>query len=142
MLVAPANAGDQRLRFARGARLVTAFALAMLAATAANAAPPTTVQRETDALIAALGTSGCRFERNGRWHDAAAAQAHLRKKEAWLRERGLVPTTEAFVERAATSSSVSGKPYRMQCGAAAPVASATWLRARLATLRRGMPTSR
>jgi len=50
-------------------------------------------------------------------------------------ERGLI-------ERAGTQSSVSGAAYRVQCGSAPPVASATWLRTRLALVRRGTPTSR
>lgn len=126
----------------RRAWLATACVLAALAMPGPNAATPAAVERETAALIAALGASGCRFERNGAWHGAAAAQAHLKKKYAWLRKRDLVPTTEAFIERAATSSSMSGRPYRVQCGTAAPVASATWLRVRLAALRRGTPPSR
>lgn len=119
-----------------------AVMLAVTVGLPAQAATPASVQREADALIAALGASGCRFERNGRWHDAKAAQAHLRTKYAWLARRDLLPTTEAFIERAGTQSSVSGAAYRVQCGSAPPVASATWLRTRLALVRRGTPTSR
>lgn len=107
-----------------------------------RAATPAEAEREIGALISALGTSACKFERNGTWHDASAAQAHLRKKYAYLHKRGLAPDAEAFIERAASTSSLSGKAYRVRCGAAAPVASAAWLRARLDAIRRGTSPSR
>lgn len=109
---------------------------------ALRAATPAEAEREIGALISALGASACKFERNGTWHDASAAQAHLRKKYAYLRKRGLAPDAEAFIERAASTSSLSGKAYRVRCGAAAPVASAAWLRARLDAIRRGTSPSR
>ena len=86
-------------------------------------------------LIAALVTSGCAFQRNGRWHEAAQAQGHLRKKYAWLRNRGLVDSAEQFVERAAARAA-SVAVLTGRCPGRPPVRSAAWLRARLAQLRR------
>ena len=109
-------------------------------ATTVGAAPPARAAREIDQLIAALATSGCAFQRNGRWHDAAQAQGHLRKKYAWLRKRGLVDSAEQFIERAGSQSSLSGRAYQVRCPGRPPVTSAAWLRARLAQLRRTTPS--
>lgn len=111
-----------------------AVCVAMLASVAASttmAAQDATAQREIAALIAGLGGSGCDFERNGRWHDAAAARAHLQKKYDYLRKRGMADTTALFIERAATGSSISGKPYRVRCPGQTVRPSAEWFQQRL-----------
>lgn len=118
-----------------------ALMLTAAASAIAQAAPSAQAQRETEQLIQALGDSDCQFERNGSWYDADEAQAHLRKKLAYLRKRDLADTAEQFIERAGSESSLSGKPYRMRCGAAAPVASAVWLKARLVQLRSARPAT-
>lgn len=120
--------------------LALALALTLAVAAPAQAAPSAQAEREIEQLIQALGRSGCRFERNGSWHDAAQAQQHLRKKLAYLRKRGLADTAELFIERAASESSLSGKPYHVRCGDAAAVPSAAWLRARLVQLRSARPS--
>ena len=102
-------------------------------ASAEPVAPP--VRAEIDALLDKLAASGCTFNRNGSWHDAAEARAHLLEKLAYLEGRRLVQTTEQFIERAASGSSVSGRPYLVKCGDAAPVESGTWLSAELRSLR-------
>ncbi|HEY4555179.1 MAG TPA: DUF5329 family protein, partial [Lysobacter sp.] len=60
---------------------------ALLAAAPAIAQPAEQAEREISALITALGRSHCTFERNGRWHDAARAQAHLQRKYDAARQR-------------------------------------------------------
>lgn len=111
--------------------------LSLLFTAAVVAAPPAAAVRvEVDALLAALGDSGCRFERNGDWHDAAEARVHLQRKLDHLLKRGAVGTAEEFIERAASRSSISGSAYRVKCGDAAPVASGDWLSGRLAELRK------
>lgn len=102
-----------------------------LAVAGAQPAP----QAEIANLIAGLGSSGCAFERNGSWYDAARAQAHLQKKYDYLRKRGLADTTEHFIERAASSSSLSGKPYHVRCPGQPAQPSADWFRQKLRTLR-------
>ena len=113
---------------ARGALLL---ALALAAPLAAAAEP----EAEIAALIEALGSSGCEFQRNGRWHDAARAQAHLQRKYDWLRKRGLADTAELFIERAATRSSTSGQAYRVRCPGRPDTTSGAWFEARLRQLR-------
>jgi Family of unknown function (DUF5329) len=101
-----------------------------------GAAPPAPgVLREIDFLLDAIGSSGCEFYRNGTWHDAKSAQAHVGEKSAWLLKRDLIATTDDFIERAATKSSLSGEPYKIRCGASAEVPVDRWLRDQLARFR-------
>jgi Family of unknown function (DUF5329) len=118
-------------------RFIIAFAACALSlvAHAATAAPTVKAQHEIDALIAGLGSSGCEFERNGSWHDAKAARAHLQKKYDYLRKRDMADTAELFIERAASKSSMSGKAYRVRCPGKAAEPSERWFRQRLQTLR-------
>ncbi len=115
-------------------RLLVVVALAV-SALVASAAPTTKAQREIDGLIAALGDSGCEFERNGSWHDAKKARAHLQKKYDYLRKRGMADTAELFIERGASKSSMSGKPYRVRCPGKAVETAAEWFEQRLQVLR-------
>lgn len=91
-----------------------------------SADAPPAAQAEIDHLLRYLAQSECRFYRNGRWHDGAAARAHLGKKYAYLADKGLVQRAEDFILRAASESSVSHEPYRVRCGTAEPVPSAQW----------------
>ncbi|KQZ67849.1 MULTISPECIES: DUF5329 domain-containing protein [unclassified Lysobacter] len=117
------------------------FALLALVAAQAQAAPPPQAEREIEQLIAALARSGCQFQRNGSWYDAGQAQAHLRKKYAYLRKRDMVASAEQFIERAGSESSMSGRAYQIRCGTAAAMPSANWLRARLNEIR-GKPAAK
>lgn len=111
------------------------FALLASVAAPAQAAPPPQAEREIEQLIAALARSGCQFQRNGSWYDSGQAQAHLRKKYAYLRKRDMVASAEQFIERAGSESSMSGRAYQIRCGSAAAMPSAAWLRARLNEIR-------
>ena len=115
--------------------VVRVLAGALLASALAGPTAAADPQAEIDALIAALAGSGCEFQRNGSWHGAARAKAHLQRKYDWLRARGLAETPELFIERAASRSSLSGKPYRVRCGRDAAVESAMWFKRKLAEIR-------
>lgn len=117
------------------AAITLSLGLLSAAALPALAAPSPQAKREIDALIAGLGASGCAFERNGRWYDAKTAQAHLQKKYDYLRKRDMADTAELFIERAASESSMSGKPYRVRCPGKAAEPSAQWFGQRLQALR-------
>jgi hypothetical protein len=113
-----------------------ALALALLLSFgAAHAAPTPAVRAEIVHLVGYLKASGCQFNRNGSWHDAGKAAQHLERKFDYLVKRELVGSGEDFIARAASESSLTGKPYQVRCGAAAPVASASWLGAELAKYR-------
>ena len=112
------------------------FLLIWLIATFAIAAPPApAVQAEIDGLLARLEASGCAFNRNGSWYPAAEAKTHLLRKLKYLADRGMVQTTEKFIELAASGSSMSGELYLVKCGSDAPIQSGKWLRSRLQEMR-------
>lgn len=111
-------------------------ALLLLAAATASAVPlPPPARAEVDALLTRLQSSGCEFNRNGSWYSGADAKAHLLKKLDYLESKDLVKTAEQFIERGASGSSMSGKPYLVRCAGKAPVESARWLAAELQQLR-------
>ncbi|RZJ08199.1 MAG: hypothetical protein EOP39_14445 [Rubrivivax sp.] len=102
-------------------------------ATAAPLPPP--ARAEVDALLSRLASSNCEFNRNGSWYSAAEAKTHLLRKLDALEGKDLVKTAEQFIERGASSSSVSGKPYWVRCAGKAPVESSRWLKAELLQVR-------
>ena len=111
------------------------FVLALCAATASVAAPDANARAEIESLFARLAASPCQFHRNGNWHDGASAAKHLHAKYDVMVERQMITSTESFIERAATQSSMSSQPYLVRCQGAAPVPSAEWFRAELRQLR-------
>jgi hypothetical protein len=115
--------------------------LALVTAAPAGAAPPPAAAREIEGLIAALGASGCDFQRNGSWYPAKKAEQHLRRKYDYLRERDKVATAEQFIALAGTRSSMSGRAYSVRCPGKPVVDSAAWLQGRLRVLRGTGPTS-
>jgi hypothetical protein len=123
-------------------RAAVAALVLLAAAQAATAAPlPPAARAEVDALLNRLQTSGCEFNRNGSWYAGADAKAHLLKKLDYLEGKSLVASAEQFIERGATGSSMSGKPYQVRCAGKAPVESAQWLKAELQQLRAARPAS-
>lgn len=114
---------------------VLAGLAAMLLAGAGQAAPGPEARREIAGLIGALEGSSCRFQRNGSWHDAAEARTHLQRKYDYLLKKDKVDTAEQFIERAASQSSLSGKPYRIACPGQPEQTAAVWFGARLKALR-------
>jgi len=116
------------------------LAVALLAAAGGvTAAPDPTAQREIAGLIGSLDGSSCRFQRNGSWHDAAEARTHLQRKYDYLLKKDKVDTAEQFIERAASQSSMSGKPYRIACPGQPEQTAAVWFTARLKALRQRTP---
>ncbi|MEO6278353.1 DUF5329 domain-containing protein [Roseateles sp.] len=112
--------------------------LLLTLASLATAAPlPPAARAEVDTLLTRLQTSGCEFNRNGSWYSGADAKAHLLKKLGVLEGKDMVKTAEQFIERGATGSSMSGKPYLVRCAGKAPVESATWLKGELQQARAG-----
>ena len=111
------------------------LAMASTVPMVAWAAPTKQAEAEIQALIGALEGSPCRFQRNGSWHDAAAAREHLLRKHDYLRRRDMADTAELFIARGASRSSMSGKPYRIQCPGAADVDAAVWFNRELQRIR-------
>ncbi len=101
----------------------------------ARAEPPVNVQREIHFLLSYIGSSGCEFYRNGTWSDSKTAQTHLRDKYNYLVAGNQINTTEDFIEKAATASSLSGQSYKVRCNGSATVSSKQWLRDELTRIR-------
>ncbi|MDI1301203.1 MAG: DUF5329 domain-containing protein [bacterium] len=112
------------------------FTLLMLLSGLAFSAEPSPIAKQEIAyLLIYLKDSGCEFNRNGTWYKAEEAANHLNKKYEYLLNKGLVSSTEDFVKRAATESSMSGKPYLVKCASNSPVQSGYWFEAALAKHR-------
>ena len=113
------------------------FVAALCACALARAEVNPATRAEVDHLLNKVGQSECRFNRNGSWHDAKDARAHLQKKLDYLVKRDLLKNAEGFIEHAATKSSMSGKAYQIQCPGSAAVPSKTWLTEELKRYRKG-----
>ena len=100
------------------------------------AAPPSPLVRvEIEALLDSLQSSGCEFSRNGSWHTAAQARAHLLLKLNNFSGSEWIERTEEFITVLGSSSSTTGRPYMVKCGDTPPVTSKSWLTAKLKTIR-------
>ena len=108
------------------------LSLVLIARSIATVDAAADADTEIRALIQAVAESECEFNRNGSLHSAEAAAAHLELKYA--RGKRYADSAEAFIERLASKSSWSGKPYQMICdGQTQPAGN--WLTATLATIR-------
>lgn len=115
--------------------LILALGVAGIAQSPARAAPSSAAQREIDHLLGYLETSGCEFQRGGKWHDARAARKHIEVKYRYLLQRDMVQSTEGFIADAATASTMGGDAYQVRCaGVTQP--SAAWLRTELDRMRK------
>ncbi len=110
------------------------------AATAAPLSPAT--RAEIDVLLSKLEASGCEFNRNGNWYSAVEAKSHLLRKLKYLEDKGMVQSTEQFIELAASASSMTGESYLVRCGTGAPVPTRTWLLSQLQAMRAAKQSSR
>jgi Family of unknown function (DUF5329) len=102
---------------------------------AAHAAPPAAAIVEINHLLGLMEQSGCEFFRNGTWYDAQRAQAHLREKFDVLAASNQIKTAEDFIEKAASNSSMSGRPYQIKCAGAAAMTTNQWFSAALTRYR-------
>ena len=106
------------------------FLLAL--AWSARAAPESVAETEIQYLLAFVAGSNCDFIRNGTSHDSAEAADHLRLK--YDRGRKYAGSAEQFIDRLASESSWTGKPYTVNCGGRTEPAR-DWLRRALADYR-------
>ena len=108
-------------------RVIVAFAL--LICLLPQDAPADEAFTEINYLLNTIGSSDCEFIRNGKRHNSRDAEAHLRMK--YKRGKRYAPTSEKFIERLASNSSMSKKPYYIECESGEPVPSGDWLMQRL-----------
>jgi hypothetical protein len=88
---------------------------------------------EIDYLLTTVGSNNCAFIRNGKHYSAADAEQHLRMK--YQRGKRHAPTTEDFIERLASKSSMSKQLYHIDCPGEESMPSGKWLALRLAEYR-------
>lgn len=108
--------------------VIATLLAAMVSAPAFGASP----QEEIQHLLSAIGSSGCTFIRNRKQHSASEAEAHLAMK--YKRAGSRIKTAEVFIDRLASDSSWTGKPYVIQC-ADDSTPSRDWLTAELKKFR-------
>ncbi len=113
--------------------LTRALILAFVFAAGAAQADDSAAEAEIEHLMAAIGGSQCVFVRNGKRHSARDAEEHIRMK--YRRAKRYAKTSELFIERLASKSSISKKPYWMECPGNEPVESGAWLEAELERFR-------
>ena len=113
-------------------RIPLAIAVLLLMAASITCAADADTEREVAHLIEFVAASGCAFNRNGSQHESADAAEHLQLK--YRRGKRWVDTAEQFIDRLASSSSMSNKPYTINC-AGTETTAASWLHAELASYR-------
>jgi hypothetical protein len=109
--------------------IAIAAAFMLLSVTAARADP---LGDEIAYLIDFVRHSPCTFIRNGLEYSGGAAADHIQEKYDYFKSK--IGTVEDFIERAASKSLLSGKPYEVRCeGKTVPAAD--WIRAEDAEYR-------
>lgn len=117
----------------RALLLTALLAMLLLPSSALRAGEETLADGEINHLINRVEESGCLFVRNGDEHSASDAAGHLRLK--YRRGKRYAKTAEQFIERLASESSWSGKPYFINCPDNLPVTSRDWLTKELERFR-------
>jgi hypothetical protein len=118
----------------RGVRRVAiAAVLALLSVSAAHADP---LDDEIAHLIDFVRHSPCTFIRNGSEYPGGEAADHIQAKYEHFKDE--IKTVEDFIDRAASKSLMSGKPYEVRCGGKT-ISAADWIRAEDADYRAKHP---
>jgi opacity protein-like surface antigen len=103
--------------------IAIAATIVALSGVAASADP---LQDEIAYLIGFVRHSSCTFIRNGTEYSGTEAADHVQAKYDYYKDD--IKTVEDFIERAASKSVLSGKPYEVRCdGKTMPAAD--WIRA-------------
>jgi hypothetical protein len=110
---------------------VSVFALTIPLSTVAAA---DVTEEEISFLISSVEASDCVFVRNGEEHAADDAADHLRLK--YRRGKRYASSAEKFIDRLASESSWSGKPYFINCPDSGDHTSKDWLTERLESYRK------
>jgi len=90
---------------------------------------------EIDYLIDAIAGNRCTFIRNDRELGRRQARQHLRSKVRL--NAHLIDSTEDFIEKIASASATTGKPYQIACRGQLVATAGAWFTARLLEYRQG-----
>jgi len=118
--------------------LRTALFALLLAAVAAlaQATPSASEQKLIDTLILRVSNmKTMTFVRNGDAHNAADAAKHMQAKFDHFKDE--IVTAEDFIDRCASRSEVTGKPYQVKLSDGVVRDAKEFLTAELHTLRKG-----
>jgi len=118
--------------------LRTALFALLLAAVAAlaQATPSASEQKLIDTLILRVSNmKTMTFMRNGDEHNAADAAKHMQAKFDHFKDE--IVTAEDFIDRCASRSEVTGKPYQVKLSNGVMRDAKEFLNAELLTLRKG-----
>lgn len=113
-------------------RVLGALAMSLALVAQADELPPSAARAETAYLLAFVEASDCGFYRNGTRYDGVRAGSHLRDKYGLIVAPDHVLTTAAFIEKVASRSSMTGRPYEVSCAGQERVPLGPWLREALA----------
>jgi hypothetical protein len=99
---------------------------------------PVSEKQKIEALIKHVeGLKDAKFVRNGTEYDAKAAAAFLRGK--WDANAAAIKTAKDFIEKAASVSSTTGRPYLIRLKGGKEMKSGDYLRAELQKLEKPAP---
>jgi hypothetical protein len=118
-------------------RWLASMLVVLVAVMTAPPARAMDAKAEIAALMETIRTSDCIFIRNGTEYDAKAAADHVQAKYDYYRRE--IASAEDFIDKAASGSMISGKPYKVRCPGAAETTAAEWLRGKLKALRAANP---
>lgn len=107
------------------ATLFTSLAAGLLLVSEAFALSPPEETRVDNLLTAVGRQEQLIFIRNGSEHNATEAESHLRLKLSKTKKR--LNTAEQFVDKVASGSSISGKPYQVKLPGKDPVDAKVYL---------------
>jgi hypothetical protein len=100
----------------------------------ATSRPALSENAKIERLLDAIAKStDAKFIRNAAEHDGKAAADHLRSK--WRSASSEIKTAQDFIDKIATASSMSGKPYEVKLSDGAKVKLRDWLTERLSELK-------
>jgi hypothetical protein len=116
-------------------RIIFLLIAILLSSTSYAADSEDILEKEIQHLFGYLKNSGCEFYRNGKWYSPEDAVKHIDKKYQYLFKKGLINSTEQFIDLAASESSMSGEPYMVKCGASEPIKSSAWFKSELTNFR-------
>jgi hypothetical protein len=103
--------------------------LALLALCVSVIAADESLSKTIDSLLKSVETSDCKFVRNGDEHTGKEAAEHMRRKYDHFKKQ--IKTTDDFIEKCASKSELSGKPYMIKLPDGAKVKAEDWMHARL-----------
>lgn len=95
----------------------------------------TTLNKTIDHLIATVENSKCTFVRNGSDHTPKEAAEHMRKKYDYYKKE--IKTPADFIEKCASKSELSGKPYLVKFSDGKTVKCKDWLDEELKKYQQG-----